>query len=72
MSLINDAKAAHKHGVTYGVYMATIKKPEPPKPKVKRACANCGDPLIGGRMKFCCNECREKFKTKERMGDKYV
>ena len=73
MSLIDDARAAHKHGVTYGVYMSTIKKDRPePKPKQKRVCANCGAPLIGGRVKFCSNECRNQFRTKERMGDKYV
>lgn len=73
MSLIDDAKAAHKHGVSYGVYMSTIKKDHPePKTPQKRVCANCGDPLVGGRVKFCCNECREKFKSKKRKGDVYV
>ena len=72
MSLIDDARAAHKHGVSYGVYMSAIKKSEPPKPKPKAACKNCGGPLIGGRLRFCCNECREEFKIKNRKGDKYV
>lgn len=72
MSLKDDARAAHKHGVSYGVYMATIKKSEPPKPRPKAVCKNCGGPLVGGRLRFCCNECRIEFKAKDRKGDKYV
>lgn len=72
MSLIDDARAAHKHGVSYGVYMSAIKKTEPPKPKPKKACANCGGALDGGKLRFCCNECRTAFREKNRKGDKYV
>lgn len=71
MSLIDDAKAAKKAGLTYGQYMVT-KKSDPPKPKEKKVCANCGDPLVGGRLRFCCNECRAAFREKNRKGDKYV
>lgn len=72
MSLIDDAKAAHAAGLSYGQYMTTKAAPEKKEPKPKKVCANCGDPLVGGRIRFCCNECRAAFREKNRKGDKYV
>lgn len=73
MSLIEDAKAARKAGMTYGQYMVT-KKPSPrkPKPDTRKFCANCGDILTGGRVRFCCNECRAEMRAKNAKGDKFV
>lgn len=56
---------------SYGKYMIN-KEPSPKEPRSERVCANCGYALVGKRIKFCCNECREKFKTKKRRGDVYV
>ena len=66
MSLIEDAKAAHKADLSYGEYMTT-KKPDPNNvPIVKyRYCLCCGDRLSGGRIKFCSLECRQKKKREE-------
>lgn len=73
MGLIEDAKAAKDAGMNYGVWkslqpIAPYKKREP----TMKVCINCGDVLVGGRIRFCCNECRNEFKTKNRKGDKYV
>ena len=56
---------------SYGEYM-THKKSEPPKPRPKAVCKNCGGPLVGGRLRYCCDDCRIEFKAKDRKGDKYV
>lgn len=59
MSLVEDAKAAHKLHMTYGQYMATVKPlepPKPPKPLEKangRICELCGAPLVGKQRKYC-------------------
>lgn len=73
MSLIEDAKAAQEAGLTYGQYMM-VKKPASPKPKpdTRKYCANCGDVLTGGRVRFCCSECRAEMRVKNRKGDKFV
>lgn len=73
MSLIDDAKAARKHGVDYGIYMATIKEPPPASnQKDAKVCAFCGKPLKGRRVKFCSDVCRLRQNTNTRKGDKFV
>lgn len=51
---------------SYGEYM-THKKPDQNKePVVKhRYCAWCGDRLVGGRVRFCSLECRQKKRREE-------
>ena len=71
MSLIEDAKAAKKAGLSYGQYM--LHKPfEPYKKPTGLRCANCGGPLYGAQRRFCCLECREASKARTRAGDLFV
>lgn len=51
---------------SYGEYMIH-KKPDPNKAPVVtyRYCANCGDRLTGGRIRFCSLECRQNKRRKE-------
>lgn len=59
MSLIDDARAAHKAGLSYGQYM-TIKKPDNKEAEIAplRVCEYCGAPLPRDRKKFCTQGCR--------------
>lgn len=68
MSLIDDARAAHKAGLSYGQYM-TIKKTskKKPEPEPKRFCKGCGGTLTGKQKTFCCNECRTYNRNKIKM-----
>ena len=71
MSLVEDAKAAKEAGLTYGQYM--LKKPFEPYHRASgKKCKNCGGILHGRRLNYCCNECREKMKTKTSRGDLFV
>ena len=71
MSLVEDAKAAKKAGLSYGQYM--MQKPFAPyQRKVGKKCANCGGALYGGQMKFCSRECRDEMKSKTAWGDLFV
>lgn len=71
MSLIEDAKAAKKAGMTYGQYMMT--KPfESYKRPSGRKCANCGGVLYGNQQKYCSAECRDEMKLKTARGDLFV
>lgn len=73
MGLIEDARAAKEAGMNYGVWkslqpVVPYKKKEPET----KVCANCGDVFTGGRVRFCCSECRAEMRVKNRKGDKFV
>lgn len=71
MSLVEDAKAAHDAGMTYGQYMIT--KPfKPYKRTPGKKCMNCGGVLTGAQHKFCCKECKDEMKLKTARGDLFV
>lgn len=71
MSLVEDAVAARKAGLTYGQYM-TQKGFSPYKAKPCPRCKNCGAPLIGRQMQYCSKDCRDAMKAKTRGGDVFV
>ena len=71
MSLVEDAKAAKKAGLSYGQYM-TQKPFTPYRRKNGNKCANCGGVLYGGQIKYCCSECRAEMKSKTTRGDLFV
>lgn len=73
MSLIEDAKAAKKAGMNYGVWksLQPVIPYEKKSPHVK-VCKNCGGVMSGKRLEYCCNECRNEMKRKTNMGDTYV
>ena len=66
MSLIDDAAAARKAGLTYGQYILT----KPPVPLPQRPignghyCVRCGWPLEGKQRKYCW-KCRAKIRGRE-------
>ena len=71
MSLVDDAKAAKKAGLSYGQYM--MNKPFEPYKRVNgNKCENCGGLLYGGQRRFCCSECRAEMKSKTNRGDVFV
>ena len=64
--LSRDATDAIKAGMSYGKYMA-MKKPtieEPVKKGIRHICQHCGKEFYVPHrktMKYCSDQCREKF-----------
>jgi hypothetical protein len=58
MSLVEDAVAAKKAGMTYGQYMSQ-KAFVPYKRVSGKKCIVCGSPLVGKQMNWCSKECRD-------------
>lgn len=74
MSLIEDAKAARKAGMTYGQYMVTKKPSDRPRKtkQEKNICLNCGGSLPPDNRKFCSMLCRSAMAAKNKNGGAFT
>jgi hypothetical protein len=72
MSLIEDARAAKEAGLSYGQYMLQN------KPFIRyhrdsgKRCVVCGGVLSGRQQRFCTDQCRNKHRYANTIGDKFV
>ena len=71
MSLIEDAKAAKKAGLSYGQYMLSKEQRQFVRIRGNR-CLNCGNILTGAKMKYCSKHCADQMKKKTLNGGKFV
>lgn len=71
MSLVDDAIAAQKAGLTYGQYMST-KNHTPYVKRSGKCCKRCGKPLNGYQQYYCSKTCREQMKANNAKGDYFV